>query len=116
MKTHLVRHVEARSSGGRIDRARQDGHGEEKPLNCNICGKIFTSNWAVERHMQIHMNPEDTYDCHTCHEEVGQVLSLTEHVYMHDKGGNFTCPQCQKTFTENKNARKHMLNSQILRP
>ena len=75
------------------DRTVQTGK-EKKPLICNICGKMFTSNEALERQRQIHMNPEDTYDCHTCHEEVGQVLSLTEHRYMHDEGGNLACPKC----------------------
>ena len=27
---------------------------------------------------------------------------------MHKEGGNFTCPHCQKTFTENPNIRKHI--------
>ena len=58
--------------------------------------------------MQIHVNPEATYDCQICRQEFEQVLSLTEHVYMHDKGGNHTCPHCQKAFTENNNTRKHI--------
>ena len=82
------------------DRTVQTGE-EKKPLICNICGKMFTSNQALERHRQIHMNPGDTYDCHTCREGVGQVLSLTEHMYMHDKGGNLTCPKRRKALTVN---------------
>ena len=89
------------------DGAVQAGE-EKKPLECNICGKRFTSNLALKGHMQIHVKPEDTYDCQICHQEVGQVLNLTEHVYMHDKGGDHTCPHCQKDFTEKNKARKHI--------
>ena len=54
------------------------------------------------------MNPEDTYDCHKCHEGDGQVPSRAEHMYMHDEGGNLTCPQCGKALTENSSIRKHI--------
>ena len=81
---------------------------ETKPLECNICGKRFLSNLALEGHMQIHVNPEATYDCHICRQEFEQVPSLTEHLYMHDKGGSFRCPHCQKTFTERHSIRKHI--------
>ena len=56
---------------------------EKKPLECNICGNRFTSNLALEEHMQIHVNPEAIHDCYICHQEFGQLLNLTEHVYMH---------------------------------
>ena len=78
---------------------------EKKPLKCNICGKIFTRILALEGHMQIHVKTEDTYDCHR---EVGQVLNLTEHVYMHDKGCEHTCPHCKNDFTDKNNKRKHI--------
>ena len=55
---------------------------ETKPLEC----KRFLSNLALEGNMQITVNPEATYDCHICRQEFEQVPSLTEHVYMHDKG------------------------------
>ena len=71
---------------------------ETKPLECDICGKRFLNNLALAGHMQ---NPDAIYDCHICRQEFGQVPSLTEHVYMHNKGGNFTCPHCLKTFTRN---------------
>ena len=80
----------------------------KKPLNCNICGKRFINNLAPEGHKQIHVKPVDTYDCHICRQDFKQVLSLTEHVYMHDKGGDHTCPHCQKDFTEKNKARKHI--------
>ena len=41
-------------------------------------------------------------------QEFEQESSLKEHVYMHKEGGNFTCPHCQKTFTEYPNIRKHI--------
>ena len=65
------------------DRTVQTGE-KKKPLNCDICGKMFTSNLELERHRQIYMNPENTFGCHTCNEKVGQRLSLAEHGYMHD--------------------------------
>ena len=33
-------------------------------------------------------------------QEFEQELSLKEHTNIHKEGGNFTCPHCQKTFTE----------------
>ena len=81
---------------------------ETKPLECNIRGKRFLSNLALEGNMQITVRPEATYECHICRQEFEQVPSLTDHVYMHDKGGNLTCPNCQKNFLENNNTIKHI--------
>jgi uncharacterized Zn-finger protein len=41
------------------DGAVQAGE-EKKPLKCNICGKRFINNLALEGHMEIHVKPEDT--------------------------------------------------------
>ena len=81
---------------------------ETKPLGCNICGKRFTSNLALEGHMQIHVNPEAIHDCNICHKEFGQLLNLTEHVYIHEKGGNLKSTHCQKDFTEPNRISKHI--------
>ena len=80
----------------------QAGEGK-KPLECNICGKRFTSNLTLEGHMKIHVSPETTHECYICDQECGQLLNLTEHVYMHEKGGNITCTYCQKDLTEKEN-------------
>ena len=80
----------------------------KKPIKCNICGKRFINNLALEGHMKIHVILEDTYDCHICRQDFKQVLGLTEHVYMHDKGGDHTCPHCQKDFTARKKPIKHI--------
>ena len=80
----------------------------KKHLECNICGKRFINNLALEGHMQIQVDPVDTYVCHICHQDFKQVLSLMEHVYMHDKGGDHTCRHCQKDFTEKNKTRKHI--------
>ena len=33
---------------------------------------------------------------------------MTEQVYGYKESGNLTCPNCQKTFTEHSNIRKHI--------
>ena len=88
------------------DRTVQAGN-ENKTLECNKGEERLTSKLTLERHIQINGKQETTYECHICTQEFGQVPSLREYVYMHDKGGNLTCPQCQKAFTDKNNARIH---------
>ena len=58
--------------------------------------------------MKTHVKPEDTYDCHICRQDFKQLLGMMEHVYVHDKCGDYTCPHCQKDFTEEYKTRKHI--------
>ena len=46
--------------------------------------------------------------CDDCGEQCKRKDKLREHGYVHKEGGNFTCPHCQKTFTEHPNIRKHI--------
>ena len=58
--------------------------------------------------MEIHVKPEDKYDCHVCSQDVKQALGLTEHVNMHEKCDNDTCPHCQKDFTDKNKIGRHI--------
>ena len=47
-----------------------------------------------------------------CGEQCNRKDKLGEHWWwMHKEGGNFTCPDCQKTFTYHPNIRKHIEHS-----
>ena len=56
--------------------------------------------------MEIHVKPEHMYDCYICRQDFKQVLGLAEH--MHKKCDDYTCPHCQKDFTDKNKTRKHI--------
>ena len=58
--------------------------------------------------MEIHVKPEHRYDCCICRQDFKQVLGLAEHVYMHEKCDDYTCPHCQKDFTDKNKTRRHI--------
>ncbi|XP_065072991.1 zinc finger protein 502-like [Ochlerotatus camptorhynchus] len=75
----------------------QSVHSEDKP-SCNICGKTFTTNTSLERHMLLHTN-EKPYSCDKCEASFRRLLLLKQHVQKVHEGKNpHTCVECNQEF------------------
>lgn len=86
------------------------GSEESKPLQCQVCLKRFMNNSALACHMKKHSDRK-YYDCPICHLDFDHITALKEHVVMHAlDDGKFPCIDCQRVFADFKTIRKHMRN------
>ncbi|XP_073832616.1 uncharacterized protein [Musca autumnalis] len=89
---------------------------KDKPAHtCTVCGKIFSLAYRLERHSKVHQHnrafpcdicklsfaTEKTYRCH--------MQLKHKEVYDADKGEEFPCPICSKTFWKKLSLTQHMV-------
>ena len=88
------------STGKRI---RNDRH------QCNICDKIFTKNYILEKHKRmVHMG-EKNHSCTTCDKSFATAQVLKQHILTHTGEKPYVCDICGMGFTTGSHFKIHRL-------
>ena len=82
---------------------------EQNLVECDICGKKFTS-LALKTHVRnTHNNDSHTFDCEICGRKYTRPASLREHIDINHSAETpkFTCAKCGKRFGRYSIKRRH---------
>ena len=82
-------------------------HTNEKPYECDVCEKRFTSIWYLQSHMRIHTN-EKPYECEVCERCFRESSTLKVHMRIHTNEKPYECEACEMKFRQSSNFRRHM--------
>ncbi|XP_050734218.1 zinc finger protein 341-like isoform X2 [Eriocheir sinensis] len=75
---------------------------------CKQCGKVFTSERLLRRHLHIH-GTVNLFPCSECSKEFKSEYSLKLHQLIHTGEKPFDCPLCQTAFNRRDKLKRHML-------
>ena len=91
-------------------------------IKCYFCVKTFTSNSHMKRHaycthiqeeVPVNESKYTNYECDICCSIYTNVYELKRHVFAHYESNfepkNMHCPSCKKTFKQNGNLNRHIL-------
>uniref|UniRef100_A0A8C4RN60 Uncharacterized protein n=1 Tax=Erpetoichthys calabaricus TaxID=27687 RepID=A0A8C4RN60_ERPCA len=74
---------------------------------CLECGKQFTQQSDVNRHMKVHTG-EKTYCCHECDKSFSRKSDLQRHSRIHTGEKPHCCPECGKSFHRRSSLQRHI--------
>ncbi|XP_051783541.1 zinc finger protein 771-like [Erpetoichthys calabaricus] len=81
-------------------------HAGEKPHCCSECGKRFLERNYLNVHMTVHTG-EKPHCCPECGKRFSQIRSLQIHTRIHTGEKPYCCPECGKRFYDSSSLQKH---------
>lgn len=113
LKTHLARHRRKTQTLAewytkKLKSTDSDGMPIRK-LKCEICGKMYSNSYYIEKHMQLHLYGGDLKRCKICHKRFATDGGLKTHLTIHTNIRPFTCNVCGKTFRLTKGLTQHKM-------
>ena len=83
------------------------GNASGNNLRCPKCGKHFSTNYWLKRHLAIHIGNYQ-YHCQVCGRGFASTNSLKGHMVQHTGVKAFDCHICHKKFSYSSSLRTHM--------
>ena len=78
----------------------------EKPHECQLCNKRFSSTSNLKTHMRLHSG-QKPYVCDICPSRFTQFVHLKLHKRLHTNERPFTCETCNKKYISASGLRTH---------
>ena len=78
----------------------------EKPHECQLCNKRFSSTSNLKTHMRLHSG-QKPYVCDICPSRFTQFVHLKLHKRLHTNERPFTCETCHKKYISASGLRTH---------
>ena len=88
--------------------AHKLSHQEERPHVCAMCGATFKRKQILDRHVRFVHNREVAARCEQCDKGFPTQHKLKVHMRSHTGERPFSCPLCQKRFSQRSHVRSHM--------
>ena len=85
-----------------------DGVPTAKNYKCLICGKLWWSPWALERHKRSHTG-EKPFQCDRCGKAFSMKSTLEQHTTVHTGEKPYECGTCGLHFSYKANLKRHCL-------
>lgn len=82
-------------------------HKEERPYLCSICGQAFKANSNLQKHIMRHLG-DKRFSCTTCGKQFVTSTDLRRHYRVHSAEKMFLCDLCPKGFKDGTSLSRHM--------
>ncbi|XP_063899298.1 zinc finger protein 557-like [Helicoverpa armigera] len=85
-------------------------HLRKSKFKCEICNKLFISDWRVKCHKQIHHGLSRTRDhpCNICNKKFYTLAMLRMHKLIHSDQRSYMCADCGDTFKQSASLYTHI--------
>ena len=80
---------------------------DQKPFECQHCGKRFKSNGELKTHIRTHTG-DKPFKCQHCGKGFSQSGDLQKHIRTHTGDKPYKCQHCGKAFSQNGNLQSHI--------
>ncbi|CAB0016021.1 unnamed protein product [Nesidiocoris tenuis] len=90
---------------GALHQHMKMAHGE-KPWQCPVCSKTFTTKYFLRKHKRIHTG-ETPYECSICHKVFTFQQSYHKHMLYHTDNKPYCCSHCGRLFKELSTLNNH---------
>ena len=88
-------------------KSRTKKRNKDKLFDCGICGKGFTDEGHLRRHLASHTK-EKPHECRICRKKFSQKGHLNVHMNGHSGKKKFVCDICDKAFLVLSNYKSHL--------
>ena len=79
---------------------------KKKNFECSYCGRTFTQNFTLNKHMQLHTG-QFSYYCESCRKGFNNSGNYKAHIRAHE-GLKYHCEYCSKTYMDKQKLKYHM--------
>ncbi|XP_068963463.1 zinc finger protein 331-like isoform X2 [Petaurus breviceps papuanus] len=118
--SHLIEHqiICAEKAANQYGECREDllggslgvdpprSHPRGKPYKCKECGKAFSQNALLTKHLRVHTG-DKPYECSDCGKAFNQTSHLRQHRRIHNEEKPFECNECGKAFRVSSSLTEH---------
>ena len=80
----------------------------EEHRTCKFCGRVFTRNATMRRHVAAVHEKSETFQCHLCEKTFTSKDYLEAHIKTHPGNKPFQCKLCNSEFSQRINYMKHL--------